>query len=541
MEVKILLAQINSTIGDFEGNFQKMRQALAESRDADLVVFPECSLCGYPQRDLLDYRGFAAQAEIYSKRLIETENERSFIFGNIERNTGSGKPFWNVALFADNGRLIARYAKRLLPTYDVFDEDRFFEPARTPCLLDFKGEKLALTICEDIWGGESGTELHNRYNQNPLEDSSSASIIINLSASPFESTKVHAKREMLQGISKRHGAILVYTNSVGANDDLIFDGRSYVWSASGQLLAEGSAFKENLLMVDTESTPPMNLSPIDDTKNIYDALLLGIRDYCEKQNFTSIVLGVSGGIDSALVACLAADAIGAENTVGVLMPSRFTSAQSNFDAIELSRAMQNPIHLFSIEEMFQAGLKTMGKAFEGLAADVTEENMQARIRAFILMSLSNKFGHLLLTTGNKSELAVGYCTLYGDMCGGLAPLSDIYKTQVYDLAREANRRSQRIPESAFTKAPSAELRANQKDQDTLPPYERLDEILKLIIEKCQSKDELLAQGYPSEEITKILGWISRSEYKRNQMPLGLKISSKAFGIGRRVPLVQKFY
>lgn len=538
--MKIVLAQINSTVGDFEGNYQKMKAALHQAADVDLVIFPECALCGYPQRDLLDYSEFASEAEKYADRLIREESNKAFIFGSIEKNRGPGKPFFNTAIFADRGRILGKYSKRLLPTYDVFDEDRFFEPGRSPLSVDFRGQKIGLTICEDIWSNEMSMELHNRYNQVPLDDYQGVPILINISASPFEFSKVHVKRRMLQEIARKQGSLFIYCNSVGANDDLIFDGRSYVWSPSGDLVAEGRGFKEHLILIDSEALRVQPLTEVNDIENIYDALVLGIRDYCSKQNFHSVTLGLSGGVDSSLVACLASDAIGVENVVGVLMPSRFTSNQSNQDAIVMASRMKNPIHILSIEEIFKASLFTLEKTFEGLEPNIAEENIQARIRGMLLMALSNKFGHLVLTTGNKSELSVGYCTLYGDMCGGLAPLADVYKTQVYELAREANRRSQRIPESVFEKAPTAELRPNQKDQDTLPPYERLDRILKLIVEDSLSPEEVIHRGFERIEVFKIFQWVGSSEYKRYQMPLGLKVSKKAFGVGRRIPLVQKY-
>lgn len=537
--MKIAIAQINSQVGDFEGNFLKMRSAISKS-DADLILFPECVVSGYPQRDLLDFSSFAEACERISTRLIESEPKKAFLFGTIEKNRDGGKPLRNVAVLVEGGKVRAKYFKRLLPAYDVFDEDRFFEPGRSACVLDFKGVKVAITICEDIWSLSVGTPLRNRYQQSPLEDCRGASIILNLSASPFEYAKARAKREMLKGIATHYGSILVYANCVGANDELIFDGRSYVWTPNGNLAIEAKAFEEDIVSFDSTESGTRTPSVLEDTKNIYDALLLGIRDFCAKQNFKDVVLGLSGGMDSSLVACLAADALGPENVVGVLLPSRFTSSQSNADAIKLATVMKNPIHIFSIEEIFGSTLLTMSKAFEGRDQDTTEENMQARIRGLILMSLSNKFGHLLLTTGNKSELAVGYCTLYGDLCGGLAPLSDIYKTQVYDLAREANRRWNRIPESVFSKAPTAELRPNQTDQDKLPPYERLDRILRGLVEDMMSTDEIISEGLPADEVLKVKHWLGSSEFKRYQMPMGLKVSSKAFGAGRRMPLVQKF-
>jgi NAD+ synthase (glutamine-hydrolysing) len=540
--VKFLLAQINSTVGDFKGNFEKMRSTLSNSGDADLILFPECALCGYPPQDLLDYPQFAETAEWYAQQLVQAEPTKSFIFGSVEKNKDVGRPYRNVAIFASGGKVLGKYFKRLLPSYDVFDEDRFFEPGRYPLIVDFKGEKIAVTICEDIWSEAPGALLQNRYQQNPLEDCRSATILVNLSASPFEYSKVKAKREMLEGITSRYRIPFLYVNAVGANDSIIFDGRSYAWDERHQLVAEGKVFQEDRLVVDF-STAATAVVPQDESeiKNIYDALILGIKDYCRKQNFSSVVLGLSGGIDSSLMACLAADAIGASNVFGVLLPSRFTSSHSNEDAIALAKAMQNPVHILAIEEVFQAALRTLQKTFEGCEPDVTEENLQSRTRGMLLMAISNKFGNLLLTTGNKSELAVGYCTLYGDMCGGLAPIADVYKTQVYALCREANRRQKRIPERVFEKAPSAELRPNQLDQDTLPPYERLDIILKGLLEEFISPEELAKRGFDLAEVQKIARWVNQTEYKRFQMPVGLKVSSKAFGIGRRMPLVHRFH
>jgi len=540
--VRLLLAQINSVVGDFEGNFNRMSRVLRNAGEADLIIFPECSLCGYPPQDLLEYGSFAARAEVYAMRLAEAHPRTNFIFGSVEKNREAGRPLRNVAYVAMKGALIHRYFKRLLPTYDVFDEDRFFESGRNSLIFDFLGKKISVTICEDIWGDDSGTSLHNRYMQNPVQESELADLIVNISASPFEHEKVVAKREMLRSLASRHEISLIYVNAVGANDGLIFDGRSYWIDTRGNILQMGKAFAEDLVEIDLYQAPAsFRLPTYVPTADIYDALCLGIKDYCVKTGFSSVILGMSGGIDSSLTACLASDALGAENVVGVLLPSRYTSRESNEDALGLARALQNPIHLIPIELMFSAGIESLSKAFEGLAENIAEENLQSRIRGNLLMALSNKFGHMLLTTGNKSELAVGYCTLYGDMNGGLAPLSDIYKTQVYELSREANRRQMRIPERVFTKAPTAELRPNQKDQDTLPEYHRLDEILKLILEKFETKEDLVKRGYGAAEVEKILKWISGNEFKRFQMPIGLKISSKAFGIGRRIPIVQRFF
>ncbi len=539
--MKLALAQMNSTVGDFSGNLQRMISFLDRVRDVDMVLFPETALCGYPAQDLLDYRDFALLAEKTAADFVAQVQAIPVAFGSVALNRGSGKPLLNVLKVAHEGRQIYEYSKRLLPTYDVFDEDRFFEAGRSSGFFEWKGTKIGFSVCEDIWSDDSSTELHQRYQVFPLEDCKGVDIFLNISASPFETKKVSAKRQMLQKIAQRYRTPLVYVNCVGANDSLIFDGRSYAWSGSGDLLLEGPAFEEALLVVDVKAAEIQEPKAIHAERLTYDALVLGIRDYCHKSGFRQAILGLSGGMDSSLVACLATDALGIENVHGVLMPSRFTSVESNRDALLLAKALQNPTHILSIEDLFQSALHTLEKSFEGFEPDITEENIQARTRGLLLMALANKYKALVLTTGNKSELAVGYCTLYGDMCGALAPIADIYKTEVYALAREANRRAPRIPETVFTKAPSAELRHNQTDQDTLPPYEVLDTILYQLIEQRRRVDDLLREGVPHDILTKVMRWLGASEYKRFQMPLGLKVSQKAFGMGRRMPVVQRFF
>lgn len=538
--VKIQVCQVNSIVGDFETNTRKISACL-EAAHADLYVFPECAVCGYPPQDLLEYPDFALRSQAAVGVLAKAHPSKSFIVGGVERNLENGKPLRNVAYFVSQGKIAEKYFKRLLPTYDVFDEDRFFEPGRESKTIHFGGKKIFLSICEDIWNDEVQTNLHNRYDQFPLNDVKGCDLHINISASPYEFKKVSAKAQMLSALSKRHAVPLLYVNSVGANDSLIFDGRSCFISKAGEITEILPAFQESNVVIDLANIKNVCSPPQGSISDLYDALVLGIRDYCHKQGFQSVLLGLSGGIDSSLIACLAADAMRVENVVGVLMPSRYTSQASNEDAIAMARKMQNPIHFLPIEAVFSASLHTLSKAFEGTEAGVAEENLQSRARGMILMGLSNKFNHLLLTTGNKSELATGYCTLYGDMSGGLAPISDVYKTQVYELAREANRRSDRIPERVFEKAPSAELRLNQKDQDTLPPYDQLDAILELLLEKFETADAIVARGFGRPEVLQILKWVERNEYKRYQMPLGLKVSQKAFGIGRRLPLVHRFF
>lgn len=539
--MKIALAQINSTVGDFEGNRKKMAEVLLKYPQADLVIFPECCLTGYPQQDLLEFSSFAEKASTEAQVLIESFPNRSFIFGSVEKNRDKGRPLRNAAFFIENGKLKATYYKRLLPSYDVFDEDRFFEAGREACVLDFKGKKIALSICEDIWNRELGGMLQNRYLQDPLEDCRGADLLINISASPFEYRKVESKQNMLSHIASTYGLPLIYVNAVGANDGIVFDGRSYFFDSLGEVLLELSAFQECVYEFDLFQPTKLSQTKLTEDQNIYEALLLGIRDYCQKTGFSEVTLGLSGGIDSALVACLASDALGADKVVSLMMPSRFTSKESNEDALAVAIALQNPLHIISIEEIYQAGLHSLEYAFQGTSVGVAEENIQSRIRGMLLMAFANKFGYLALASGNKSELAVGYCTLYGDMNGALAPLADVYKTQVYSLAREANRRAQRIPERIFQKAPSAELKFNQKDQDVLPEYELLDRILRLHLEEFKSQSEIVQTGIDEKEVQRVVRMLARSEFKRYQMPLGLKISSKAFGLGRRVPIVHRFF
>lgn len=540
--MKILMAQMNSAVGNFESNFQKMSNTLRESKDADLVIFPESSICGYPQQDLLDYDDFIGLSDHYAQKLIKEHQDKNFIFGSLKQNPGRGRPVLNVAIFVSQGKVLSTYSKRLLPSYDVFDEDRFFEPGREDSIVEFMGKRLCLTVCEDIWNNEFAA-LHNRYKQRPLDSAKNADVIINLSASPFEAKKVEAKRSMLRGIARQLGKPMVYVNCVGANDSLIFDGRSYLVNDRGEIVESAEAFKEQNILVTLEqsvASSPIRLKD-DIYENTYDALVLGIRDYCKKLGFNSLLLGLSGGIDSAVIACLAEDALGADALTTVMMPSRFTSPESIEDANQTAGAIGNKHLEIGIEELKAAALSALQPHFEGASPDITEENIQSRIRGLYLMALSNKHGSLLMTTGNKSELAVGYCTLYGDMCGGLAPLSDVYKTQVYELGREANGRKRRIPDRVFSKPPTAELKEDQTDQDFLPPYDRLDEILEDVIENFKTKRELLEKGHPEKEVDLTLKLLARNEYKRYQMPLGLKVSAKAFGVGRRMPLVHKFF
>ncbi|TVQ78115.1 MAG: NAD+ synthase [Bradymonadales bacterium] len=540
--MKVRIVQMDSKVGDFSGNLARMRKALEASAPDELVIFPECCVCGYPAQDLLDYSSFAERAKEASMELIRDFPKHSFVFGSVERSLSTGRPCRNAAYFVREGELVATYFKRLLPTYDVFDEDRFFEAGREPCVVEFQGEKIGLSICEDIWNHDVGASLHNRYSQDPLGDlREKASIFVNLSASPFESAKVQKKREMLKSIAVKYSKPLIYANAVGANDSLIFDGRSYFLSAKGEIAQQAKAFEEDEIVFDTkDDKPSLELKSPSESSDIYDALVLGIRDYCRKTGMNRAFVGLSGGIDSAVTASLTMDALGASNLTLVMMPSRYTSQASNEDALYFAKKTQAPLHIIVIEEMFEAAKKSLQMAFQGMKEDLTEQNLQSRVRGLLIMALSNKFGGLVMSTGNKSELAVGYCTLYGDMNGALCPLSDVYKTQVYDLGREANRRQERIAERVFTRAPSAELQFDQTDQDDLPPYETLDRILKSLVEGFRSEADLVADGFEPDQVRQVLELVRKSEFKRYQMPMGLKVSSKAFGLGRRFPLVHSF-
>jgi len=534
--VKLRLAQVNSKIADFEGNLKKIAAVLTASEVDELVIFPECALCGYPALDLLDHLWFLNGAEKTLETLIQKFPKHSFVMGTVGENRGLGKRLYNEAIFVSKGKIKARYAKRLLPTYDVFDEDRYFEAGKIPELIEFQGVKFLLSICEDAWGKSSDRRIKNRYLQDPLDEASAADWIINISASPFERGK--NRLEVMAEQARRTKRGLIHVNAVGANDSLIFGGRSAIFDSEGNCIFQAPAFEESSLSYsETQSSKNSIALPADEMPTIYDALVLGIKDFCSKQGFKTASLGLSGGIDSAVVACLAVDALGAENVRLVMLPSRYTSAESNVDAVEIAKATKSPLHILSIEAIFPAVLHTLESTFEGAAPDTTEENIQSRIRGLLLMAISNKSGDLVLACGNKSEFATGYCTLYGDMAGGLAPIGDIYKTQVYALGREANKRAQRIPERVFTKDPSAELRANQKDSDSLLPYDRLDPILESLLEKDAKIGDLLQQGYQKDEIEKVIRLLHRTEFKRFQSPPILKVSSKAFGFGRRFPVV----
>ncbi|MGD0726266.1 MAG: NAD+ synthase [Spirochaetia bacterium] len=542
--MRVASGQINPTIGDFKGNCEKVLSFAARAKEAgcSLVVFPELCLCGYPPMDLLEYELFV---EENLKALRQVQNGApkgiGIVVGYVDRNRARpGKGLLNAASLLVDGRIIHTQAKTLLPTYDVFDEARWFEPAAARAIVPFKGEKLGIAICEDIWWeGEPAPGL--RYPVDPVAEllDAGATLILSPSASPFHAGKPRVRLDLLARIGKTSGVPVVYVNTVGANDNIIFDGQSMVTSKEGKLVFLGKAFEEELAVVDTDAAGPEVPLPEDRYAQIEGALVLGIRDYVRKCGFTRVHLGLSGGIDSALVAVLAVKALGAGRVDVFGLPSRYSSTGSVEDARALAANLGLTLRLMSIEDIFGSFLRTLEPVFEGRKPDITEENVQARIRGTLLMAFSNKLNSLLLTTGNKSELATGYCTLYGDMSGGLAVIGDLLKVEVYGLARAINTRERLIPESIIDKAPSAELRPDQKDQDSLPPYETLDAILQQYLVENKSAADIAACGFDAALVRSVIGMVEKAEYKRRQAPPVLKVSPKAFGTGRRIPIARK--
>lgn len=541
--VKLALAQLNTTVGDLSGNSAKIRDAYrrAVAAGADLVLTPELAITGYPPRDLLAKRRFVSDNLRALDDLARTVGTTALVVGYVEVNPSRpGREWFNAMAWIEHGTVVARRFKTLLPTYDVFDEDRYFQPAESNEPFRWGGVRFGLTICEDIWSAQEKWSLH-RYPRDPVRELGNVDWLLNISASPFHLGKDRLRREMLQAVARDYRVALAYCNQVGGNDELIFDGHSIVLDASGRVLAQAPGFREDLLLVDVEGAAPITLPETSDIELLHAALVLGLRDYVQKCGFRSVVLGLSGGIDSAVTACLAVEALGAENVTGVSMPSQFSSKGSVEDARELAKNLGIRWLMLPIQEAFEAMKRTLAPVFAGLPEDTTEENLQARLRGNILMALSNKFGHLLLTTGNKSELAVGYCTLYGDMAGGLAVIADVPKTRVYELARYINRQHDWIPAACLTKPPSAELRPNQTDQDTLPPYDVLDAILTRYVEETKSAAEIVTEtGFDEKLVRDIVRKIDLNEYKRKQAPPCLRVTTKAFGIGRRVPIAQRY-
>ncbi|MEE2946747.1 MAG: NAD+ synthase [Verrucomicrobiota bacterium] len=542
--MKVAIAQVNTTVGDFNGNSDKIAEAWrrADEAGAALVLLPELALCGYPPRDLLAKPAFLRQNREALDRLAKRGGKAVAVIGYASANeTDSGRPARNAAAVLHDNQVAAIRHKTLLPTYDVFDEDRYFEPATDNTPVEILGTKLGITICEDIWNDE--VFLHNRrYDRRPAEElaNAGAELLLNLSASPWILGKEHSRHVLLSQLSAKCACPLVYCNLVGGNDELLFDGGSQYYNSHGVLGASGAMFTEDLLLIDTETIEPKSSDTSNDDEKIFRALSLGVQDYLHKCSFASAVIGLSGGIDSAVTAAIAVEALGATNVRGVAMPSRYSSQGSLDDAEALAKALGIQYDIVPIEPVFESLKTQLGDLFEGLDDDTAEENMQARIRGNILMSISNKFGSLLLTTGNKSELAVGYCTLYGDMCGGLAVISDLPKTKVYSLARWINRKREIIPESTINKPPSAELRPDQLDQDSLPPYDVLDSILEAYVVEGRDAKSIIASGQDEATVQRIIRLINVNEYKRRQAAPGIKVTSKAFGVGRRIPVAKRF-
>jgi NAD+ synthase (glutamine-hydrolysing) len=542
--MKVALAQINTTVGDLAGNETRILDAYrrAEAAGASLVVFPELATTGYPPRDLLLRPGFVSQNLAVLDRLAAASGAAGLVLGFVGRNERRpGREVTNSIALLHQGRVVATRVKTLLPTYDVFDEDRYFEPASENAPVAFLGTQLGLTVCEDVWNDEDYWD-ERRYRRNPAAElvRAGATLLVNSSASPWHLGKTRARRSMLSQLAAKSRCPVLYCNLVGGNDELVFDGTSMVFDPHGRLVAEAGRFDEELLVLDLEAAPPIQTSEPPTEELIFRALALGLRDYVRKCGFTSVVLGLSGGIDSALTACIAVAALGKENVHGVSLPSQFSSQGSLDDARGLAANLGIRYDVIPIQPPYASVKEQLRETFGGRPEDVAEENIQARLRGVILMALSNKLGSLLLTTGNKSEMAVGYCTLYGDMCGGLAVIADVPKTMVYRVSKWVNRDTEIIPRASITKPPSAELRPNQTDQDSLPPYEVLDRILEDYVVQLKTPAQIVASGIAEADVRRVVRLIDVSEYKRRQAAPGLKVTTKAFGMGRRVPIAQRY-
>ena len=548
--MKIGFAQINPTVGDLNGNFQLIASAYDRlvAAGADLVIAPELAVPGYPPQDLVFKSRFVPENIKIVEQLHSRVGQAPLLVGFVDRNEGRGKPFHNAAAVLEAGKPIRKTYKSLLPTYDVFDEDRYFEPARCVEVFELRGKKIGITICEDIW-----TEHYLPrpfYDVEPVRGliEKGAEMIVNLSASPFTLQKPGIRYEMVASLARAYQRPIFYCNAVGGNDQLVFDGNSIAVNSSGKLLTQLAAFREEEAIIDSEANVVSEFHEATTPEMLFAALSLGVRDYFRKCGFRSAVVGLSGGIDSAVVAAIAANALGPENVTGVSMPSQYSSRGSIDDARELVRNLGICFLEIPIVDVFAVFKAQFKETFKGLPENETEENMQPRLRAMTLMALSNKFGHLVLSTGNKSELAVGYCTIYGDMAGGLAVISDVPKTMVYELARwinsdhasRAGRDREIVPKSTIEKPPSAELKPNQKDQDTLPPYEVLDQILHLYVEENLSARDIIAHGFDEKTVRWVQRRVDRNEYKREQAAPGLKVTSRAFGLGRKMPIAQKY-
>jgi len=544
--VKIALAQINPTVGDFTGNLEKIvaacRHAAAEG--ARLTVFSELVICGYPPADFLEKPSFLARCRSAVEELADaTRGLSTAVLAGVAlpAEAGSGKPAVNAAVLLDVGQLLLEQQKRLLPFYDVFDEQRYFAPSRPQRVVELDGVRLAVTICEDAWNDKNFWP-RRLYAVDPMEElmRQHPAVHINLSSSPFWHSKRATRREMLAAIARRDGIPVLLSNQVGGNDSLIFDGSSMALNARGELIAQAASFAEDLVIVDPFAAPEIAAPEEDGNEAAYRALVLGTRDYVRKCGFKKVLVGLSGGIDSALVAAIATDALGAENVLGIGMPSPYSSAGSIDDSRRLAANLGIRFELIGISSLFEEFNHSLAPLFAGTKPDTTEENIQSRIRGNLLMALSNKFSALVLTTGNKSEMAVGYCTLYGDMVGALAVIGDLVKTRVYSICRWMNRNSEVIPWAILEKPPSAELRPDQKDTDSLPPYDVLDPILEAYVERYETPEQIAqAHGFPLPLVQQVVRLVERSEYKRQQAAPVLKVTSKSFGMGRRFPIAVK--
>ena len=539
--MKVTLAQVNVHVGNFVANTIKFKEAIAKAKaeSSELIIFPELAICGYPPRDFLEYDHFIKQCFDSIKDIAQDCVNITCIIGAPTFNPNEeGKSLHNSAFVLSNGTIQNVIHKTLLPTYDIFDEYRYFEPNQYFRCIDINGKKVALTICEDLWNIDN----QKLYVTSPMEllSKESPELMINIAASPFDYDQAEKRLEVLRWNVHKYQIPLLYVNHVGAQTELIFDGGSVYIDNTGEIKQELPYFIEEIRTFDLKNSSSNITKDYTRIELIHDAIVMGIRDYFQKSGFSKAVLGLSGGIDSAVVAVLASEALGSDNVLAVLLPSQYSSDHSIKDAEDLVKNLGINQQLLPIKNIFNSYEQELAEMFSNKSPDLTEENMQARIRGVLLMAISNKFGNILLNTSNKSEAAVGYGTLYGDMCGGLSVIGDVYKTQVYELANYINRNKEVIPQNTITKAPSAELRPDQKDSDSLPDYGILDEVLLNYIEGTKSKDELIALGYDETLVSRITGLVNRNEYKRYQTPPILRVSPKAFGMGRRMPIVAKY-
>lgn len=542
--MKIALSQQNYILGDFEYNINKIIVDVerAISDKADMIVFSELCLTGYPPTDFFYFEDYYLKIDRCIAKLKSYSDSIGILVGAPRKNPSvEGKDYYNSVFFLSKGSILATIDKTLLPTYDIFDEYRYFEPNRRFECVEFKGKKIAITICEDIWDVDTSNPL---YARSPMDEliNQHPDLILNLSASPFSYSHSEERKRVVIANCKKYQLPMVYVSAVGGQTELVFDGGSMVCNAQGEIVYELKYFEEDYACVEIDKLSQV-ISLQEHTEKVerkYQALILGIRDYFQKLGLRKAVLGLSGGVDSALTLALAAEALGSENVLSVLMPSQYSTSHSVDDALAICKNLNSPYEIIPIKENFDQIKSSLSPIFKDLAEDLTEENLQARIRGMLLMAISNKFGHILLNTSNKSEVAVGYGTLYGDMCGGLAVLGDVYKTEVYELCRFINRNKIIIPQNTIEKAPSAELRPGQKDQDSLPPYDILDAILYQYVNKEKGLDEIVSMGYEKSLVERIFKMVNRNEFKRFQTPPILRVSSKAFGLGRRIPIVAKF-